>query len=338
MAPATTSALRIGPTDGNASAALLKTALLSHFETQDEPSTLSVSNRYFSAKVRLEPLNGSKNNDEKEDGIILVFDSMRSNPDIVAGTADSSSFDALTAVHEQAEQAHECGELLRLCAGVSVGEKTPTELRGQAHEEEYSRRVLWCLDRGYEYVEADLSAEGQTQGHEERDKEGFARIVEAISGTVWSSAVMEKKKQQELKQSFQEEKEKLVGDNDKTSNQKEEENAYVPPDPSLLDSEIQASLVKDAEQKEGDDYFVNDTTTTEQDKAMESLEGLLREATRIREASRAGELSDDERRKRASDAATLMMSLMNQLDDEEEQENDFEVDSSSDEEETAASS
>lgn len=332
MASTTTSVLRIGPTDNNACAALLKTALLSHFPTEDgDPNVLTVSNRYFSAKVLLEDLQQTFSNKEltKEDGIILVFDAVRSNPNVMmGGTATSSSFDALTLVHDQAEANNECGDLLRLCVGVSVGAKSPTELRGQKHEEEYSRRVLWCLDRGYEYVEADSSKEGQESGHDERDKEGFARIVEAISGTVWSSAVMEKSKKDELKQSYEKEKETLENEQTTTDT---EENPYVPPDPSLLDSEIQSSLVRD-KKEESDDYFVDDSKDAEQERAMENLEGLLREASRIREASRAGELTDDERRKRASDAATLMMNLMNQLDVEDDQEDDFEVDSSSEDE------
>jgi hypothetical protein len=52
-----TSVLRIGPTDNNASAALLRTALLSHFATKDEePNVLTISNLYFVARIRLEEI------------------------------------------------------------------------------------------------------------------------------------------------------------------------------------------------------------------------------------------------------------------------------------------
>jgi hypothetical protein len=64
--------------------------------------------------------------------------------------------------------------------------------------------------------------------------------------------------------------------------------------------------------------FVDGGNASEEERVMESLEGILREATRIRESSRSGELSDDERRKRASDAASLMMNLMSQLDTEDD--------------------
>jgi hypothetical protein len=44
----------------------------------------------------------------------------------------------------------------------------------------YTRRVLWCLDHGYEYVQVDLMEYGRSIGHSDREKEGFARIVEAV--------------------------------------------------------------------------------------------------------------------------------------------------------------
>jgi hypothetical protein len=315
-----TSVLRIGPTDNNASAALLRTALLAHFETEEEPNMLTISNRYFVARILLEEMLADQTTPatdvlQKEDGVILVFDAVRSNPDVIGGTSSASSFDALTVVHNRAQEAEQCGELVRLCVGVCVGQKAPSELRGEKHEDEYSRRVLWCLDRGYEYVEADLSERGQLAGHQERDKDGFARIVEAISGTVWSSAVMGESKKEILKQSYEKEKESLK--------ETKESNPYIPPDPSFLSTDsgaiqdtsntIQSSLVGESKLDSGE-VFEESATASEQERVMANLEGILKEAARIREASKSGELSDDERRMRATDAASLMMDLMNQLD------------------------
>jgi hypothetical protein len=130
-------------------------------------------------------------------------------------------------------------------------------------------------------------------------------------------------KQEKLKQSYGKDKEALQ-DTD-------ESNPYIPPDPSLPASDtiqessttpdtsnkIQSSLIGDSnlDLEEG---FVDGGNASEEERVMESLEGILREATRIRESSRSGELSDDERRKRASDAASLMMNLMSQLDTEDD--------------------
>lgn len=45
-----------------------------------------------------------------------------------------------------------------------------------------------CLDHGFEYVEADLLR--PTVGHEEREKEGFPRVVESIYSTQWKSMTL----------------------------------------------------------------------------------------------------------------------------------------------------
>ena len=72
---------------------------------------------------------------------------------------------------------------MRICIGACYNNSY------NASEEEYSKRVLWCSDNGYEYIEADISSNGILVGHEEREKENFARAIEAIEGTIWSSAV-----------------------------------------------------------------------------------------------------------------------------------------------------
>lgn len=277
----------------------------------------------------------------KEDGIILVFDAMKSNPDMPLD-GSTTSFGALGPIHEKAVE-EGAGDLLRLCVGVTIGTMEAVELRGRAYEEEYARRVGWCLDRGYEYVECDLSPEAIVKGHDDRDKEGFARIIEALQGTMWSTAQM-KATAKSLKQAYQEDKEQLEQVNSE----------YVPPDPSLLQpnddhareeearqaimaqsgiSEEGGQAVTETGQEENLDPH-DENQQQERDRAQErifdNLESALQQAASIREMSRASELSDDDRRKRAGDAADLLMTLMMQvgLDDEssagddEENEND----------------
>ena len=364
-----TSIIRIGPSDGSGdiSAKLLRNALVSFFEkqslssssssssnpaeattttttTKPSPSSssclsetygrLTISNKYFTANVSIEDLEAELKTQEvlsKEDGVILVFDALHSNPDRSDGRRDggchaaswsssSSSFDALSFAHQQAEEKGTCGDLLRLCVGVSLSSLSPFEVRGKDHEKEYSRRILWCLDHGYEYVEADLSQEGQGKGHDERDKEGFARIVEAIQGTVWSSAVMSKTKQQELKAEYKADTATV----EETTQR--EENPYEPPDPSKFarqanndtiakqimseESNSESGLLLEPE-KAGPEEMEALRRDAEQEHLFERMEGVLREASRIREASKSGLLSDDERRERAGDAAMALMNLMN---------------------------
>lgn len=333
------SVVRLGPSDDHVCTKLLRNALVSYFEKQStnpsaideksDSSTITISNKYFTANVMLEEIGGSgaSTNNTKEDGVILVFDALQSNPDRSASSDGGASFDSLSLAHEKAEESETCGDLLRLCVGVSLTSLSPEEIRGKDCEKEYSRRILWCLDRGYEYVEADLSQEGQKAGHDDRDKEGFARVVEAIQGTVWSSADMSKTKSKQLKDSYQEDMSALES---KEEQQREGENIYEPPDPSKFapiqsknddnltkkmlgtDPKAEPGLLMDPE-KVGPEEMAQLRKALEAENVFDQMEGMLKEASRIREASKNGMLSNEERRERAGDAANALMDLMNHV-------------------------
>ena len=100
----TTSIVRIGPTVTTevSSAQLLRTALVSHWKKQssDETSTsldenklLPISNKYFDATVLLEDTETPIPVNAKEDGMILVFDMLASNPD--RSGVPGTTFDSL---------------------------------------------------------------------------------------------------------------------------------------------------------------------------------------------------------------------------------------------------
>ena len=104
---------------------------------------------------------------------------------LVFSNNSKEDFDALAAVHSAAENDNQCGDLLRLCLGISNNNNSQQLLTGKAYEAEYSRRILWCLDHGYEYIEGvRLDGDAIFQGHNTRDKDGFARVVEANFGSV----------------------------------------------------------------------------------------------------------------------------------------------------------
>lgn len=360
------SVLRLGGPNSDV-ADLLKTALLTYLDQQQQQqagdsasltssvSLVTLHNKYFSATIRImelfqevdvpgsgsgsdsDPTTGNTNHDHanepnefsaslshQEDGIILVFDALQANPDLETGTP----FDVLNVLHDNSTASTDVGDLLRLCVAVSMGPKSPEELRGQnTHEQEYSKRILWCLDRGYEYVEVDLSAEGQRTGHDERDKEGFARIIEAIQGTVWSSAVMKKQSDVASQQEEQGDnpRESTLQDHDaQTPSQMVDNQPTVEYEPPTSDLLVGGIGEPPAEHLLSDDnYYLDEPATKEEAElrashindaqAFQELELLMKEATRIRDMSRNGDLSDDDRRKRAADAATLMMGLMEQM-------------------------
>jgi hypothetical protein len=366
------SVVRIGPTSDNVSAGVVQRAILDFFATPSDdsaPDCLRVSNRYFDAQVLLrsvEDLVVSQFNDEtndnerllpwKEDGMILVLEDGES-PSPFDGP--SSSLGALADVHDRAVAAGG-GDLLRLCVAIRVGgEQTEDD------PEEYARRIHWCLDRGYEYLPVDLSPESLTQGHAERDKEGFARLVEAVGGTMWSSAVLKKSQTKRLAQSYAQEKQAATAPVEKDVSPVEV-NAYVPPDPSMLLSSLpdtseedlgreekareallaQSGMVatpaeemylplpsNDAAAKPTQQENVNPEPTEqqqerEQERVFDNLDAALRQASSIREMSRTADLSDDDRRQRAGDAAALLMSLMHNsgFDDSEGEEDEEEED------------
>ena len=337
------SVVRLGPTDDNVSAGMLRNAVLDFFAKKQGPEavvpfsndTFCVTNKYFDAQILLKAISSSNEAKDadlplKEDGIILVFDAAKSNPDLPMDAA--ASFGSLGMAHDKAVQVGG-GDLLRLCVGVTIGSMAASELRGQWYEKEFARRVNWCLDRGYEYVECDLSPEAIGLGHDQRDKEGFARVVEAIGGTMWSSAIMSKAKKTVLKKSYEEETAQI-----------ERENEYVPPDPSMLlgneetreeqarQAILEQSGITHEEQVllDGGENVNPDQSQQqrerEQERMFDNLESALRQASSIREMSRAEDLSDDHRRARAGDAANLLMTLMQQvgMDDETDEEEEEE--------------
>jgi hypothetical protein len=344
---ASSSIVRLGPDNGNLSANLLQNAITSFFrktDSDDNDSTeFVIRNKYFNANIILKDTEDEEESqkNEMEDGIILVFDALRSNPDR-SDEGSGTTFDSLQSAHQKALSNNECGDLLRLCVGVSLSELSPSEIRGKDHEKEYSRRILWCLDNGYEYIEADLSDAGKQKGHDGRDKDGFARIVEAIEGTVWSSASMSTSRSNKLKDSFADTKTKMEKDIAPFAESEEtKQNQYEPPNPSLLaspDSEtqtmgqIQKENVPGNTDDNGSSKVDNsaaaifglkegvqemDPEDMDTDKLFFQMESVLKEASQIRKEGK--NLSDEERRERAGSAALALVNLMGQfgLDDDE---------------------
>jgi len=367
---ACTSVLRLGGSAGSEPLIdFLLDALATHFKNDDRspPNTsvdttqdlddedgalpLTMANKYFTASISLQRLGSIEtasrqeedsttaatmitpiHNQMKEDGILLVF------PSDSTISVDSS----LTHIHESAEKNDQCGDLLRLCISVCKedGEKGR---KGKAYEEQYSRNVLWCLDRGYEYVEADLNEEARARGHDDREKDGFARICEAMNGTVWSSAIRRKVQQQINKRSSGEGQ--ALSDmtsKGQTEEIKKDTANNMPQTPSnheTPDNTTSEDATHNEEKNEGidDSLMLNDNAIDDagnggdtRDELIDSFQQAMKEAGRIRDASKAGNLSDGLRKKRAGDAANMLMGLLEKIGFDDESECDA-VDSSDDE-------
>ena len=250
----------------------------------DGDCIVSLSNKYFDAKVRFSDIGYTIIQTESsvtvvEDGIILTFQDSKTNASIMR-----ESFDALDSQHSLAQSIQQCGDVIRLCVGIyDAGCIGTNPMEEALLEEEYQRRVLWCLDRGYEYIEADMSEEGMQKGHEDREKDGYARILEAFQSTIWSSAVKV---------------ETAEGETPTEKSVSEDQNA-------LELNELEAIQIPHTEET----YF-------------ENLDHVMREAIRIRDDARSGTLSDEERRKRAGDAAMALMGLLEQMGFDEDEDDE----------------
>lgn len=279
---------------------------------------LDISNKYFSASLSIQELvsitsNGHKtfseneDNDTKEDGIIITF------------PLSTTNLDYLTSVHKDADDSNQCGDTLRLC--VAVSSNLSQDQASQSYEKQYSDRVLWCLDHGYEYIEADLSEEGITTGHDDREKDGFARIVEAICSTVWSSAIMYPKKKNKIKET-------MVVHEDQSDHVEEHIKTLDNNDSSKCEKEgtgTSAVLESHEDQTNDDTPPSRDLQggNAEQNELLfDKLEHLMKEAGSIRESSKRGNLSDEQRRKRAGETATMLLGLLDQIGFDEESESD----------------
>ena len=329
------STLRIGPagplagqsgaSDGSKSAAsILRSALLTHFSastSSSSNSTIAIDNKYFTASVALADLElvdagVDGGGDAKEDGVLLVFH------DNVAGQA--APLDALASVHSAAEASNQAGDLLRLLVAVSMG-PVPDKTT-KAAEEEYSRRVLWCLDRGYEYVEADCSEAGVKAGHDEREREGFARVVEAVSGTVWSCSVNKPRAQRgaaaalaKIEAEMQkggEEREGGASEPD-TSDKGGADTSGAKAEPTAADA-----FPMPAEPKADQDAGNNGDNDGEDKLFFENLESAMAQVRSISSQARSGTLTDEERRMKASDAAVALMGMLESMGFDDESSSD----------------
>lgn len=317
-----TSILRIGgPLGSEASISIIKSELSNHFSYEKAQEQLHISNKYFTATVRLCPIQGDGEDhgdtcgNVKEDGVMLVLPS-------------STDIEALTDVHDAIQS--NIGDTLRLCISTFVGSLPNTKV----YQEEYSKRVLWCLDRGYEYIEVDMSEEGLKGGFQDREKDGFARVVEAIGGTVWSSAVMlnggKQKKVPSVALSSG-----TVSDVGLLPDQDDAAKEIHPHDSISSDKKVLQESTSCKNNSHDDNNAIRNSS--DPDEAMlDHIEQIMDEARRIRESSKMGQLCDEERRKRAGNAAEVLMGLLNQMgldDDDDDEDNDDDDDSEIDEEE-----
>lgn len=272
------------------SATALRRAILTHFDSNNSKCTskLSINNKYFAASVTLLTAGVVETNECTtswiEDGILLIFPEDKG----------VSNFDACVKAFDDSKDA-DYGDTLRLCTALNSGDNAGKRDE-KAYEKEYGRRVLWCLDHGFEYVEAcDLS--DISVGHDAREKEGFARVAEAIGSTIWTSAKMHPR------------------GNAVSSKPAVPFVAAVVP---KVDNGNTANIIEESSDGAGDDSvktkpkeFIDDTKN---ESAFDSFEKLMGEAKAVREEALGGNLPDEVRRQRAEETAMKLVDLLGSMD------------------------
>eukprot|EP00557_Chaetoceros_sp_GSL56_P007706 CAMPEP_0176505138 /NCGR_PEP_ID=MMETSP0200_2-20121128/16328_1 /TAXON_ID=947934 /ORGANISM="Chaetoceros sp., Strain GSL56" /LENGTH=342 /DNA_ID=CAMNT_0017904659 /DNA_START=1352 /DNA_END=2383 /DNA_ORIENTATION=- len=328
MTSCCTSILRIGgPLGSEEPISILQTELFHHFSSREKANDqqLNISNKYFTATVQILPLFQNENDQNDNDGSIAVVEKdpiFKEDGILLVFPSNHTQIETLTQVHDKLIQSNEMvGDTLRLCIATYVGSVSSANST-KSHQEEYSKRVLWCLDRGYEYVEVDLSEKGLTTGFDEREKDGFARVVEAIGGTVWSSAIMMKGNinvngkgtcvgmDMDMGAVAGSLGVGEVSSNTTTKNVTTDSNNVA----ATGSQGLAAKLSEDGNDDDDDDDDGRDSAiASNEESTLENIEHIMEEAKRIRESSRMGQLSDDERRKRAGNAAEVLMGLLDQI-------------------------
>lgn len=371
--------LRFGGDPGHVD--VLRHALINHFSSETDKNEfhdrtkstnnkyeITLNNKYFSANIRMQTISVNEKNDNEnissianddkdivnEDGVILVFPSNGCNQKSQKSKSENIIQSLLTPLHQHALIMNQCGDHLRLCIAVTKTDDSqeihqPHEVRDE--EEIYSERVLWCLDHGYEYIQADLSSEGLKTGFEEREKDGFARIIEAMQSTVWSCAVMHRRKKHPIMttQPHQPTATALsvtanttnptdlttCADSDgaktnansinskKVESSDDEMNSTEngPGNAQLMEQDVPTSSHYSQSQDEAVKEVKEECEsfeTKQEEFIFDSLESIMRDATRLRQDARDNKLSDEDRRRRAADTAMKLMGLLDLDDDDDD--------------------
>ena len=131
-------------------------------------NVMAIKNRYYSANVTVMCLDVAS---AAESGQMSGADAC-----VVVNPPDLSALSAVLADHDFGTRL-----MVRLLDGPEVEGEEGSE------DESPSELLLWCLDHGFELVTADRSNLFVTWS--EREKDGLARVVEALQPTMWTGMV-----------------------------------------------------------------------------------------------------------------------------------------------------
>ena len=283
-------------------------SLQSHYaKSLSTSNILSVTNTYFDAYVQLtshsttsitaatnsEPVEGLivtyKPGDDE--ALIMKFMEEKFFENVQDFGEDDAEAPTPTITTADSPSSKKWGSELRMlvCLVSSEAEETAitslSPISDNDDQEDASLKFA-ALMHSFEYCVARVDTDGIKLGHESREKEGFARIIEAVEMTMWGSKVdkvRETKSQPQEEETVAEAVQAVQSDTDKID-------SLLPPPPPIEEA-------------------LNS-------KNMDDLERLMSSVSQIREMSlNNGFANDDDRRKAASDTAAKLMGLLQLMEE-----------------------
>ena len=166
---------------------------------------------------------------------------------------------------------------------------------------------MWSIDNSFEFIEINLYEDLST-GWEEREKDGFPRLMEALHSQTWESM-------------------KIRGSSEATQVKIKDNRGYksTEEEGDVLE-ETGAEITVPIEQHSIDpmvDKALLQADDTGDIKIFEGMAKLVNEAKGIHERARASDISDSERRDAASSIAMKFMEMLG-ISDSDEDERDIE--------------
>lgn len=207
----------------------------------------------------------------------------------------------------------------------------------------------WCLDAGFEHVQA--AATSPLAGGSGRDKSGVPRVLEALECTMWNSMRRRQQQQQPAAEASATDNAAVAAAADDSDSAGDADNgsaaassstsssaAAAPSMQAAVGAEKASSSSKDDGDKassimrellrgskgtatRGDD---SDADVDEDEEDDTSIEKLMAEMQRVRDAARGPGMTDAQRREAAARVAMQLLSLMGGAEGEDDEDEDVE--------------
>jgi len=283
------------------------------FDEEDSKKicTYVVNNKYFTADLDVRRILYSTTSERAcvpssgSEGFILVL-SQESAESRLPSAAQS---DALLAAASSAAEDEDVSVRLVVVLSPASASASVSGALGMPAREAW---VSWCCDHSFEFVEICTgTAAALRDTHEERDKDGLPRVVEALSSHMWRS--MRRKEGHGLASS--------AAQVPALASEPLEAPAQSTHSSAPAAATVPAGATTSKEDDSSGNPFLaellasNANTNTDEKDDEASLFSMVDQAKALRAAVEAGTVSDDQRKAQAEAIAMRFMSMLDMGDD-----------------------